>query len=119
LPIEDRIQATQIRMMARIVQSLDDPVASVSDCLLYLKQLQQLGAIQETFSAQINGGIMTRLGKAKRCDNATSVHQTNQILFEFARKFRKSFTARIFSQWPAISLSHRKYGEDSLWSVWP
>ena len=39
LSIEDRIQATQIRMMARILEKLKDPDASVSDCLQYLKQL--------------------------------------------------------------------------------
>ncbi len=44
LSIEDRIQASQIRMMARILENLKDPDASVSDCLQYI------GAIQEIFS---------------------------------------------------------------------
>ena len=112
LPIEDRIQATQIRMMARILEGLEDPEASVSDCLLYLKQLHNVGAVQGIFSVQVNGGIMTRFGKTKRCDDATSVHQTNETLFKFARKF--TLSAGIFSQWPAISLSDRRYEEDSL-----
>ena len=114
LPIEDRIQATQIRMMARILGGLEDPEASVSDCLLYLKQLHNVGAVQGIFSVLVNGGIMMRFGKTKRCDDATSVHQTNETLFKFARKFTKSSSAGIFSQWPAISLSDRRYGEDSL-----
>ena len=114
LPTEDRIQATQIRMMARILEGLEDPEASVSDCVQYLKQLHDVGAVQGIFFAQVNGGITTRFGKAKRCDDATSVHQTNEILFKFARKLTKWLSAGIFSQWPAISLTDRRYGEDSL-----
>ena len=114
LQIEDRIQATQIRMMARILEGLEDHDASVSDCLLYLKQLHDVGAVQGIFSVQFKGGVVKRFGKAKRCYITTSVHQTNEVLFKFARKFTKSLSAGIFSQWPAISLTRRRYGEDSF-----
>ena len=57
LSIEDRIQASQVRMMARILENLEDPEASASDCLQYLKQLHDIGAIQETFSVLIKGGM--------------------------------------------------------------
>ncbi|CAB4046004.1 Hypothetical predicted protein, partial [Paramuricea clavata] len=33
LSVEDRIQASQVRMMARILENLKDPEASASDCL--------------------------------------------------------------------------------------
>ena len=89
LSIEDRIQATQIRMMARILENLEDPDASVSDCLQYLKQLHDIGAIQEIFSVLINGGVKSWFNKTKRLNNASSVQLVNQILFEFTRKFTK------------------------------
>ena len=116
LSMEDRIQASQIRMIARILEKLDDPDASVSDCLQYLKQLHDVGAIQEIFSVLMDGGIKLRFNKKKRLNNASSVQVMNQTLFEFARKFTKSSLLRWLRQWPLISLGEESYhpvcGED-------
>ncbi len=118
LSIEDRIQASQIRMMARILEKLEDPDASVSDCLQYLKQLHDIGAIQEILSVLIDGGIKSRFNKNKRLNNAWSVQFMNQTLFEFARKFTKSSLLGWLSQWPLISLGvksyHPVFGEDRV-----
>jgi hypothetical protein len=107
LSIEDRIQASQIRIMARILESLEDPDASVSDCLQYLKQLHDIKAIQEIFSVLIDGGMKSLLNTTTRLNNASSVHLMNQVLFEFARKFTK-FPPRIF-EWPMISFDRKSY----------
>ena len=134
LSIEDRIQASQIRMMAGILENLEDPDASVSDCLQYLKQLHDIGAIQEIFSVLADGGIKSRFNKKKRLNNASSVQVMNQTLFEFARKFTKSSLLGCLSQWPLISLGEKSYhpvcGEDrhvrklkesglQVMSLWP
>ena len=107
LSIEDRIQASQIRMMARILEKLEDPDASVSDCLQYLKQLHDIGAIQEIFSVLIDGGIKSRFNKTKQLDNASSVHLMNQILFDFARKFTKLPPG--WFDWPMILFGKKSY----------
>ena len=118
LSIEDRIQASQVRMMTRILENLEDPEAAASDCLQYLKQLHDIGAIREIFSVLINGGMKSRFNKTKRLNNATSVQVMNEILFEFVRKFTKqSLLTRMFA-WPTILLGEKTYhpvlGEDRL-----
>ena len=116
LSMEDRIHASQIRMMARILENLEDPDASVSDCLQYLKQLHDIGAIQEIFSVLIDGGIKSRFNKKKRLNNASSVQVMNETLSEFARKFTKPSLLGLLNQWPLISLGEESYhpvcGED-------
>ena len=116
LSIEDRIQASQVRMMARILENLEDPEASASDCLQYLQQLHDIGAIREIFSVLINGGIKSRFNKTKRLNNATSVQVMNQILFEFIKKFTKSSLLTSIFAWPTILLGEKTYrpvlGED-------
>ncbi len=109
LSIEDRIQASQIRMMARILENINDPEASVSDCLQYLKQLHDIRAIKEIFSVLIDGGIRSRFKKKRRLNNASSVQVINQSLFEFPRKFTKSSLLGWLSQWPLISLGEESY----------
>ncbi len=113
LSMEDRIHASQIRMMARILENLEDSDASVSDCLQYLKQLHDIGAIKEIFSVLTDGGIKSRFNKKKRLNNASSVQVMNQTLFEFATKLTKSSLLGWLSQWPLISL-----GEESYHPVW-
>jgi hypothetical protein len=118
LSIEDRIQASQIRMMARIFEKLEHPDASASDCLQYIQELHAIGAIQEIFSVLIDGGIKSRFNKTKRLNNASSVQVMNQVLFEFVKKFTQpSLLARI-SAWPTILLGeeiyHPVFGEDRI-----
>ena len=105
LSIEDRIQATRIRMMARILEKVKDPDASVYDCLQYLEQLHGVGAIQEIFSVLIDGGIKSRFYKTKRLDIASSVQLMNQKLSEFA----KNFTKPKYLDWPTISYGKKGY----------
>ncbi|CAB4031520.1 Deleted in malignant brain tumors 1 [Paramuricea clavata] len=100
LSVEDRIQASKIRILSRILESLDDPDASVGDCLQYLEQLHEIGAIPEMFSVLISGGIKAQFKQAKRLDNISSVQVMNQILFNFARNFMEVPT-RTFD-WPTI-----------------
>ena len=119
LSIEDRIQASQIRMMTRILENLEDPEAAASDCLQYLKQLHDIGAIREIFSVLINGGMKSRFNKTKRLNNASSVQVMNQILFEFVIKFtaEQPLLTRMLA-WPTILLGEKTYhpvlGEDRI-----
>lgn len=106
---EDRIQASQIRIMARILESLEDPDASVSDCLGYLKQLHDMGRTREIFSVLIGGGIKSRFKKTKRLNNASAVQDMNVILFEFAKKFTKSSLLEQMFHWPTICLGDERY----------
>ena len=109
LSIEDRIQASQVRMMTRILENLEDPEAAASDCLQYLKQLHDIGAIREIFSVLINGGMKSRFNKTKRLNNATSVQVMNQILFEFVIKFTTSSLLTSMFAWPTILLGEKTY----------
>jgi hypothetical protein len=118
LSIEDRIQASQIRMMARIFEKLEHPDASASDCLQYIQELHAIGAIQEIFSVLIDGGIKSRFNKTKRLNNASSVQVMNQVLFEFVKKFTQPSLVPRISAWPTILLGeetyHPVFGEDRL-----
>ena len=118
LSIEDRIQASQIRMMARILEKLEHPDASARDCLQYLQQLHDIGTIQEIFSVLIEGGIKSRFNKTKRLNNASSVQVTNQVLFEFVKRLTKPSLVTRISAWPTILLGEKTYhpvlGEDRI-----
>jgi hypothetical protein len=108
LSIKDRIRASQIRMMARILEKLEDPETSVCTCLQYLKELHDVDTVKGIFSVLIDGGTFkSQINKKKRLENASSVHLMNQVLFDFARKFTKS-PPRILD-WPTITFGTKSY----------
>ena len=108
LSIKDRIMACKLRVVARILESgLDDPDAATAACLLSLRELHGLPAIQEMFSVFIKGGLKSKLKKAERLENMMLVLSINHALYDFASKYcsesQNPFT------WPVIELTGRSF----------
>ena len=108
LRIKDRIMACKLRVVARILESgLDDPDAATTACLLALKKLNGLPAIQEMFAVFLKRGLNSMLKKAERLENVMSVLSINHALYDFASKYcsesQNPFT------WPVIELTGRTF----------
>ena len=107
LSTEDRIMATKLRVISRILESLEDPVAAADACQLYLKNLHCLPAVREMFSVQLSGGMKSLFNKAKRLENVMSVIMVNFVVFDFTKKFTKMQVNVL--HWPPIELSKQTY----------
>jgi hypothetical protein len=113
LSTEDRLMASKLRIASRILECLNDPEASVRDCLLYLKELQDLPAVQEMFSVWRNSdkGITSRLrarfNRKKRTVNIESIQMINALLVDFATK-HTTMKMALFD-WPMIKLDETTY----------
>ena len=103
LSIKDRIMACKLRVAARILESgLDDPDAATAACLLSLRELNGLPAIQEMFAVFLTGGLKSMLKKAERLENMTSVLSINHVLYDFASKYCRE--SHYLFTWPVIEL---------------
>ena len=108
LSIKDRIIACKLRMAARILESgLEAPEAAITACLLSLKELHGLPAIQEMFTVFLKGGLKSKLKKAERLENIMSVLFINHALYDFASKY-SSKSPNPFT-WPGIELKDRTF----------
>ena len=108
LNMKDRIMACKLRVAARILESgLDDPKAATTACLLSLKELHGLPAIQEMFAVFFKGGLKSMLKKAKRLENIMSVLSINHALYDFASKYCIK-SPNPFA-WPVIELTGRTF----------
>ncbi len=108
LSIKDRIMACKLRVAARILElGLEDPEAATAACLLALKELHGLPAIQEMFAVFLKGGLKSMLKKAERLENIKSVLFINHALCDFAFKY-SSESCYLFT-WPGIDLKDRKF----------
>ena len=108
LSIKDRIMACKLRVAARILESgLDDPDAATAACLLALRELHGLPAIQEMFSVFIKGGLKSMLKKAERLENIMSVLSISHVLYDFASRYCSK--AQYLLTWPGIELTERTF----------
>jgi hypothetical protein len=108
LSTKDRIIACKLRVTARILESgLENPAAAIDDCLLSLKDLHDLPAIQKMFAVFLKGGLKSWLKKTERLKNIMSVLSLNRVLFDFALKYSKTYADP--STWPAIKLADRTF----------
>ena len=109
LSIKDRIMACKLRVAARILQSgLEDPEAAITACLLSLKELHGLPAIQEMFAVFLQGGWQSRFNKSERLEIKMSVLFINHALYDFTTKYSCSKSRFLFA-WPGIELRDRTF----------
>ena len=109
LSIKDRIMACKLRVAARVLESgLDDPDAATAACLLALRELHGLPAIQEMFSVFFKGGLKSMLKKAERLENIMSVLSINHVLYDFASKYCTKSPFPLLA-WPGIELTGRTF----------
>ena len=107
LSIKDRIMACKLRVAARILESgLDEPDAATTACLLSLRELHDLPAIQEMF-VFCKGGLKSMLKKAERLENIMSVLSINHALYNFASKYCSE--SHYLFTWPVIELRGRTF----------
>ena len=108
LSIKDRIMACKLRVAASTLESgLEDPEAATTVCMLSLKELHGLPAIQEMFAVFLKGGLKSMLKKAERLENIMSVLFINYALYDFASKY-SSKSHNLFT-WPGIELKDRTF----------
>ena len=107
LSTEDRIMATKLRVVSRILESLQDPDTAAATCKVYLEELHRMPAVREMFSVQLEGGMKSRFYRTKRFENVMSVTVINCVVFNFTQKFTKMGAS--LSHWPSIELGKRNY----------
>ncbi len=108
LSIKDRIMACKLRVAATILElGLEDPEAATVACLLALKELHGLPAIQGMFAVFLKGGLKSMLKKSERLEYIKSVLFINHALYDFA--FKYSSKLRYLFTWPEIELKDRTF----------
>ena len=105
LSLPDRIMATKLRIVAKILECLQDTKAAAVGYMLFLEKLHNLPAIEETFSTYFKRGIKSRVYKDSRLENVKSVLSLNFGISEFAARFSGELPD--VRNWPRIRLSNR------------
>ena len=102
LSLPDRIMATKLRVVSKILECLQETKVAVAGCMLFLEELHNLPAIEETFSTYFKGGLKSIFYQGWRLENVKSVLSLNFAVSEFIARFSGELPN--VRNWPRIHL---------------
>ena len=105
LSLPDRIMATKLRVVSKILECLQETKVAVAGCMLFLEELHNLPAIGETFSTYFKGGLKSIFYQGWRLENVKSVLSLNFAVSEFIARFSGELPN--VRNWPRIHLPIR------------
>ena len=108
LATSDRILAMQYRVMATILETVDNPEHAIARCRVCLKELNSLSAVQKNFDVQLKKGIqaaMSLFGRDERRKIISSVCHVNRVIFDVTQALGKDIS---FWMWPVVDIGEGK-----------
>ena len=108
LEVADRILAMQYRVMATILETVDNPEHAIEPCRVCLKQLNSLSAVQNSFNVQLKKGIQAfkgLVGKDERRMIISSVCHLNRVIYDVMQTVGNDVC---FWMWPIVDIGADK-----------
>ena len=108
LETSDRILAMQYRVMATILETVDNFEDAIEPCRVCLKDLNSLSAVQNSFDVQLKKGIQALkglVGKDERRKIISSVCHVNRVIYDVTQTVGKDVHLWI---WPAVDIGEDK-----------
>ncbi|KAL9965391.1 hypothetical protein ACROYT_G029188 [Oculina patagonica] len=108
LETSDRILALQYRVMATILETVDNPADAVAPCKVCIKELNSLSTVQNSFAVQLKkglGAVRGLFGKDKRGEVISSVCHVHRVIYDVTQTVGKDGH---FWIWPAVDIGEDK-----------
>ena len=85
LTTSDRILAMEYRVMATMLETIDNPADALVPCRVCIKEINCLSAVQNSFKVELQKGIMSWFNKVERGKIISSVCKVNRAIFDATR----------------------------------
>ncbi len=110
LKTSDRILAMQYRVMATILEKVDNPAGAVAPCRVCIEELNSFSAVKNSFDVQLKKGIqavrgLQFIGKDERRNIISSVCHVNRVIYDVTLTVGKHIP---FFIWPAVDIGEEK-----------
>ena len=84
----DRILAMGVRLMATLLEKVDNPLGSLDLCISDLNELHSQPFVKENFRLELWKGIKSSISRKERKQIVSMVCQINRIIYEFTSLVR-------------------------------
>jgi len=102
----DRILAMQYRVMATILEKVDNPADAIAPCRVCIEDLHGLSAVQEYFNVELTKGIRARFGKGERRKIIADVYHVNFVIY--STTLMVCLGNKELSNWPCVTSGEDK-----------
>ena len=82
LELSDRVLAMQYRVMATILETVDNPDDALAACRVCIEELHQVSAVKKYFTVELEEGLKARFSKDKRRNVISTVCHLNRIIYD-------------------------------------
>ena len=101
----DRVLAMGVRLMATILEKVDNPVSALDACISGLNELHSMPFVTENFSVELEKGIKSRFSKDERRQIISFVCQVNRTIYDFALLVS---TKEVLSIWSCVEIANER-----------
>ena len=101
----DRILAMAVRLIATILEKVDNPVSAIAACKSGLEELHLMPFVTENFSTDLQQGIKSMFRRDERGQIVCSVCQINRVIYDFTVMVENRGE---FFFWPCIEIGNEK-----------
>ena len=101
----DRILAMGVRLMATILEKVDNPVSALDACISGLNELHSMPFVTENFSVELEKGIKSRFSKDERRQIVSFACQVNRTIYDFALLVSAK---EVLSFWPCVEIANER-----------
>ena len=111
LKLSDRVAAMGYRIMATILEAVDDPSAALTSCRMCIERLHSLPAVQNCFAVELKKGLRGRFSKDERREIISSVCRLNRVMYDVmftSYGFGNKDVSDILKTWPCIEVDEEK-----------
>ena len=105
LKTPERIEAMGYRILATLLESIDNPSAAISTCQSCIEKLHSLPAVQNCFSVALSKSFLGRFSKDERREIVLSICRLNRVVYDLTfmvHDFGSKEISGIPHSWPYI-----------------
>ena len=103
LELPDRLLAMQYRLMATILETVDNPKDSLPACKVCIEDLHDVSGVTECFKVELNKGLWARLGKDERRKIISTVCFFNRVVYNVTLMNRFGKKGELSENWPCVN----------------
>ena len=103
LELPDRLLAMQYRLMATILETVDNPKDSLPVCKVCIEDLHDVSGVKECFKVELKKGLWARLGKDERRKIISTVCFFNRVVYDVTLMTRFGSKDELSENWPSVN----------------
>ena len=104
LELPDRLLAMRYRLMATILETIDNPGDCLPACKVCIEDLQDVSGVKECFKVELRKGLWARLGKEERRKIISTVCFFNRVVYDVTLMVRGfGSKGQLSVNWPCVN----------------